>query len=33
VLGRLAGVFAGVRGMEELDAPLIALKGYLKDIL
>jgi hypothetical protein len=31
-LGRLVGEFAGVRAMEELDAPLIALEGYLKDI-
>jgi hypothetical protein len=31
-LGRLVGEFAGVRGMEELDAPLVALKDYLKDI-
>jgi hypothetical protein len=31
-LGRLAGEFSGVRGMEELGAPLVALKDYLKDI-
>jgi hypothetical protein len=31
-LRRLAGEFAGVQTMEELDPPLIALKGYLKDI-
>ncbi|KQZ82639.1 hypothetical protein [Pseudomonas sp. Root562] len=31
-LGRLAGEVAGVRGMEELGAPLVALKEYLKDI-
>ena len=31
-LGRLAGEFAGTRAMEELDAPLVALKDYLKDI-
>jgi hypothetical protein len=31
-LGRLAGEFAGIRGMEGLDAPLVALKEYLKDI-
>jgi hypothetical protein len=31
-LGRLAGEFAGIRGMEGLDAPLVALKDYLKDI-
>lgn len=31
-LRRLAGEFAGIRTMEQLDAPLIALKGYLKDI-
>jgi hypothetical protein len=31
-LGRLAGEFARIRAMEQLDAPLVALKGYLKDI-
>lgn len=31
-LGRLGGEFAGIQAMEELDAPLIALKDYLKDI-
>jgi hypothetical protein len=31
-LGRLAGEFAGIRAVEELDVPLIALKDYLKDI-
>jgi len=31
-LRRLAGEFAGIQTMEELDAPLVALKGYLKDI-
>ncbi|MGF6088214.1 hypothetical protein [Pseudomonas sp. 18173] len=31
-LGRLAGEFAGIRAIEELGAPLIALKDYLKDI-
>ena len=31
-LRRLAGEFAGIQAMEELDAPLIALKDYLKDI-
>jgi hypothetical protein len=31
-LGRLAGEVAGVRTMERLDTPLIALKNYLKDI-
>jgi hypothetical protein len=31
-LGRLAGEFSGVRGMEELGAPLVALKDYLKII-
>lgn len=28
-LGRLAGEFAGIQTMEELDAPLVALKDYL----
>jgi hypothetical protein len=28
----LAGKFSGVQTMEQLGAPLIALKGYLKDI-
>ena len=32
-LGRLVGEFAGIRAMEGLDGPLIALKDYLKDIL
>jgi hypothetical protein len=31
-LRRLAGKFSGVQTMEQLGAPLIALKGYLKDI-
>ncbi|MBV4520215.1 hypothetical protein KVG88_09085 [Pseudomonas sp. SWRI74] len=31
-LGRLAGEFAGIRAMGEFDAPLVALKDYLKDI-
>jgi len=31
-LRRLAGEFAGIQEMERLDAPLIALKYYLKDI-
>jgi hypothetical protein len=31
-LGRLAGEFAGTQTMEQLDAPLIALKDYLKVI-
>ena len=31
-LHRLAGDFSAARTMEQLDAPLIALKGYLKDI-
>ncbi|WP_150718971.1 hypothetical protein [Pseudomonas fluorescens] len=31
-LRRLAGEFSGVQTMEQLDAPLITLKGYLKDI-
>jgi hypothetical protein len=31
-LGRLAGEFAGIRAMEDLDVPLAALKDYLKDI-
>ncbi|MNY73129.1 hypothetical protein D3C86_2118480 [compost metagenome] len=31
-LGRLVGEFAGIQAMERLDAPLIALKDYLKDI-
>ena len=31
-LRRLVGEFTGVRAMEGLDAPLVALKGYLKDI-
>ena len=29
---RLAGEFAGTQTIEQLDAPLIALKDYLKDI-
>ncbi|WP_460155767.1 hypothetical protein [Pseudomonas sp. S2_H10] len=32
-LRRLAGEFSEIRAMEELDAPLVALKDYLKDIL
>jgi len=31
-LHRLAGDFSAARTMEQLDAPLIALKGYLQDI-
>ncbi|MGO4002111.1 hypothetical protein ABVN23_13525 [Pseudomonas fluorescens] len=31
-LGRLAVEFAGVQAMEQLGAPLVALKEYLKDI-
>lgn len=31
-LRRLAGEFSGIQTMEQLDAPLIALKDYLKDI-
>jgi len=31
-LHRLAGDFNAARTIEQLDAPLIALKGYLKDI-
>jgi len=31
-LGRLVGEFASIQTMELLDAPLIALKDYLKDI-
>ncbi|CAI8874832.1 MafI family immunity protein [Pseudomonas sp. IT-P253] len=31
-LHRLATDFSAARTMEQLDAPLIALKGYLKDI-
>ncbi|MNS79940.1 hypothetical protein D3C72_1136060 [compost metagenome] len=31
-LGRLAGEFAGVQTITHLDAPLITLKDYLKDI-
>jgi hypothetical protein len=31
-LRRLAGEFAGIQAMEQLDAPLVALKDYLKDI-
>ncbi|KJZ46850.1 hypothetical protein [Pseudomonas fluorescens] len=31
-LRRLAGEFPGIQTMEQLDAPLIALKDYLKDI-
>ena len=31
-LHRLAGDFSAARTMGQLDAPLIALKGYLKDI-
>lgn len=31
-LRRLAGEFAGIQTMEQLDAPLVALKDYLKDI-
>lgn len=31
-LHRLAVDFSNARTMEQLDAPLIALKGYLKDI-
>lgn len=32
-LGRLAGEFAGIQTVEQLGAPLVALKDYLKDIL
>ncbi|MNN52590.1 hypothetical protein D3C81_1672990 [compost metagenome] len=31
-LRRLAGDFAGIQTMEQLGAPLVALKDYLKDI-
>ncbi|EJM34013.1 hypothetical protein PMI26_05966 [Pseudomonas sp. GM33] len=31
-LQRLAGEFSSIQTMEQLDAPLIALKDYLKDI-
>jgi len=31
-LRRLAGEFASIEMVEQLDAPLIALKDYLKDI-
>lgn len=31
-LGRLAGVVAGVRTMDLIGAPIVALKDYLKDI-
>jgi hypothetical protein len=31
-LRRLAGEFSSVQTMDQLDAPLIALKDYLKDI-
>ncbi|MNR22406.1 hypothetical protein D3C85_1393550 [compost metagenome] len=31
-LWRLAGEFSGIQMMGQLDAPLIALKDYLKDI-
>ncbi len=31
-LGRLAGEFAGIQVMGQLDGPLVALKDYLKDI-
>ena len=31
-LRRLAGEFASIQTVEKLDAPLIALKDYLKDI-
>jgi hypothetical protein len=31
-LGRLAGEFASVQTMEQLDTPLVALKDYMKDI-
>lgn len=31
-LGRLAGEVAGVRTMELIGAPIVALKDYLKDI-
>ncbi|KQN43980.1 hypothetical protein ASE98_09875 [Pseudomonas sp. Leaf48] len=31
-LGRLAGEFSSVQAMELLDAPLVVLKDYLKDI-
>jgi len=31
-LRRLAGEFSSIQTMEQLDAPLIALKDYLKDI-
>jgi hypothetical protein len=32
VLGWLAGEFASVQTMEQLDTPLVALKDYMKDI-
>ncbi|WP_223547915.1 hypothetical protein [Pseudomonas sp. A-B-19] len=31
-LRRLAGEFSGIQTLAQLDAPLIALKSYLKDI-
>jgi hypothetical protein len=31
-LRRVAGEFSGAQSLEQLDAPLIALKDYLKDI-
>lgn len=31
-LGKLAGEFASIQTVEQLDAPLFALKDYLKDI-
>lgn len=31
-LGRLVGEFAGVQAMAQLDAPLVVLKEFLKDI-
>lgn len=31
-LQRLAGEFASIQTMTQLDAPLVAIKGYLKDI-
>ncbi|KAB0500264.1 hypothetical protein [Pseudomonas vancouverensis] len=31
-LGRLVGEFAGIQAIELLNAPLVALKDYLKDI-
>ncbi|HWT67915.1 MAG TPA: hypothetical protein VN214_02255 [Pseudomonas sp.] len=31
-LGRLAADFSSIQTMEQIDAPLVALKDYLKDI-